>query len=31
MDLDDAESMLSLHVALLVLEARRGDDVGVPG
>jgi purine catabolism regulator len=30
-DLDDAESMLSLHVALLVLEARRGDDVGVPG
>jgi purine catabolism regulator len=28
-DLSDAESMVSLHVALLVLEVRRGGDAGV--
>ena len=28
-DLTDAESMASLHVAMLVLEVRRGSDVGV--
>ena len=28
-DLADAESMASLHVAMLVLEVRRGSDVGV--
>jgi PucR family transcriptional regulator, purine catabolism regulatory protein len=27
--LDDAESMVSLHVAMLILEVRRGADVGV--
>ncbi len=30
-DLADAESMASLHVAMLVLEVRRGGDVGVAG
>jgi PucR family transcriptional regulator, purine catabolism regulatory protein len=29
MDLDDAESMVSLHVALLILEVHRGVDLGV--
>lgn len=29
-DLADAESMVSLHVAMLVLEVRRGGDVGEP-
>jgi purine catabolism regulator len=28
-DLDDAESMVSLHVAMLILEVRRGGDLGI--